>query len=230
MSTFINAAGPFVDRVAEMMGIDLPVYHELHLKSAFNDHLGVLDRAAPMVILNEPQTLKWGSEERSYLEEDEELSWLLQELPGGAHVRPEGVMDSQMILVIWPYHTNVIEPVWPLPEDPQYAEIALRGMIKIMPRMQEYLDRIPRPHVDGGYYTKTRENRPLIGKLPIRGAFIIGALSGFGLMASCGAADLLAAHITGSTLPPYAPAFALERYEDPDYIKLIDEWGDFGQL
>jgi len=29
------------------------------------------------------------------------------------------------------------------------------------------------------------ENRPLIGKLPIEGAYVVGALSGFGVMAAC---------------------------------------------
>ncbi|MDO9350475.1 MAG: FAD-dependent oxidoreductase, partial [Deltaproteobacteria bacterium] len=72
--------------------------------------------------------------------------------------------------------------------------------------------------------------RPLIGKLPVEGAYIIGALSGFGVMAACGAGDLLAAHFTGSKLPPYAPAFALERYEDPGYQKLLENWGESGQL
>ncbi len=88
----------------------------------------------------------------------------------------------------------------------------------------------PRRTVDGGYYTKTRENRPLIGKLPIEGAYVVGALSGFGVMAACGAGELVAAHVAGSKLPHYASAFALERYEDPDYQRLLDTWGDSGQL
>jgi len=84
--------------------------------------------------------------------------------------------------------------------------------------------------VDGGYYTKTSENRPLIGPLPVKGAYMIGALSGYGIMASCGAGELLAAHLTGSPLPPYAPAFTLERYRDPEYQKLLENWGETGQL
>jgi glycine/D-amino acid oxidase-like deaminating enzyme len=100
----------------------------------------------------------------------------------------------------------------------------------MIPRLKAYVDRLPKAVVDGGYYTKTRENRPLIGKLPIEGAYVIGGLSGFGVMASCGAADLLAAHLTGGTLPRYAPAFALERYKDPEYQKLLENFGESGQL
>ena len=71
--------------------------------------------------------------------------------------------------------------------------------------------------VDGGYYCRTPENRPLVGPLPVPGTFVIGALSGFGVMASQAAGELLAAHVMGTDLPAYAPAFRLERYDDPDY-------------
>jgi hypothetical protein len=49
-------------------------------------------------------------------------------------------------------------------------------------------------------------------------------------MASNGAADLVADHVAGRRLPPYAPAFSPARYEDPSYLKLLDDWGDTGQL
>jgi glycine/D-amino acid oxidase-like deaminating enzyme len=100
----------------------------------------------------------------------------------------------------------------------------------MLPALERYFDRAPKPYIDGGYYTKTRENRPLIGPLPIAGASIIGALSGYGIMASPAAGELLAAHITGAPLPPYAPAFALARYDDPEYQQLLAHWPDTGQL
>jgi glycine/D-amino acid oxidase-like deaminating enzyme len=85
--------------------------------------------------------------------------------------------------------------------------------------------------VDGGYYCKTRENRPLIGPLPIEGAYVIGALSGFGIMGSQAAGELLAAHVTGGDLPDYASALLLERYEDPAYRSLLEHWdASSGQL
>ena len=64
----------------------------------------------------------------------------------------------------------------------------------------------------------------------MEGAFVIGALSGFGLMAAAGAGELLAAWVTDSGRPDFAPAFRLERYEDPDYRKLLETWGSSGQL
>jgi len=59
---------------------------------------------------------------------------------------------------------------------------------------------------------------------------ILGALSGFGVMATCAAGELLAAHVTGAALPGYAPAFLLSRYQDPAYRALLQNWGDTQQL
>jgi glycine/D-amino acid oxidase-like deaminating enzyme len=114
--------------------------------------------------------------------------------------------------------------------DPDYPEIALRGLSTMIPGLRGYFGRLPKPTVDGGYYTKTQENRPLIGRLPVRGAYIIGALSGYGVMASPGAGDLLARHIVGHELPSYATAFSLERYDDPEYQQLLKTWRTTGQL
>jgi len=114
--------------------------------------------------------------------------------------------------------------------DAAYAEVVLRGLSRMVPGLCAYFSKATRPVIDGGYYAKTRENRPLIGPLPVQGAYIIGALSGFGIMAACAAGELLAAHLTGNQLPPYAPWFLLERYEDPEYQQLIEGWDSSGQL
>jgi glycine/D-amino acid oxidase-like deaminating enzyme len=64
----------------------------------------------------------------------------------------------------------------------------------------------------------------------VDGAYVLGAVSGYGIMSACGVGELLAKHITGSELPKYAPAFELSRYDDPEYQKKIESWGDKGQL
>ena len=227
---FVNAAGPLQKEVGRMIGVELPVFSELHLKMSFTDHLGAVPRNAPMLIWTDPISLPWSEEERTMLSDSEETKRLLEELPSGVHTRPEGGHQSNILLGLWAYHTPQVEPIFPFSIDPRYSEIVLRGLATMIPGLKTYVDRLPKSIVDGGYYTKTRENRPLIGKLPVEGAYIIGALSGFGVMAACGAGDLLAAHFTGSKLPHYAPAFALERYEDPGYQKLLENWGESGQL
>ena len=77
---------------------------------------------------------------------------------------------------------------------------------------------------------KTRENRPLIGPVPVEGLYVSCGYSGYGVMASCAGGELIARHIAGAPLPDYAPAFLLSRYQDPEYISLLDRWGDGGQL
>jgi glycine/D-amino acid oxidase-like deaminating enzyme len=227
---FVNAAGPMQKEVGRMVGVELPVFSELHLKMAFTDHLGAVPRNASLLIWTDPISLPWSEEERTMLADSEETRRLLEELPSGVHTRPEGSYQSNILLGLWPYHTPQVEPIFPFSIDPRYPEIVLRGLATMIPGLKAYVDRIPRSIVDGGYYTKTDENRPLIGKLPVEGAYLIGALSGFGVMAACGAGELLATHLTGSTLPQYAGAFVLERYEDPKYRKLLETWGESGQL
>ncbi|MBM4337933.1 MAG: FAD-binding oxidoreductase [Deltaproteobacteria bacterium] len=227
---FINAAGPFLKEVGHMVGVELPVFSELHLKMSFNDRLGIVPRHAPMLIWTDTICLPWSEEERKMFAESDETKRLLEGLPSGVHTRPEGGPQGETLLGLWAYDVGPVQPVFPFSMDLRYSEMVLRGLTTMIPGMQAYLDRLPKPVVDGGYYTKTRENRPLIGRLPIEGAYLIGALSGFGVMAGCGAGELLADHITGSTLPHYAPAFFLERYEDVAYQKLLETWGESGQL
>ena len=114
--------------------------------------------------------------------------------------------------------------------DQRAFRLDARGMTTLAPGLSTYLERLPKTYVDGGYYTKTQENRPLIGPLPVEGAYIFGALSGYGLMAACAGGELLAAHVTGGTLPSYAPAFLPSRYADAGYQERLAAWGATGQL
>lgn len=230
MDVFVNAAGPLLKNVGRMIGVDLPVFSERHTKIAFKDHLGVVPRDAPFIICADPITLDWSDGEREMLAESEETAWMLNELPAGAHTRPEGMGESNILLMQWAYDTVPVPEVFPVSFDPSFPDIVLRGLAKMIPGLRVYFASAPKPVIDGGYYTKTRENRPIIGPLPVEGAFVIGALSGYGIMAACAAGKLLAAHVTGSDRPSYAPAFTLARYNDPAYQALLEKWDDTGQL
>jgi glycine/D-amino acid oxidase-like deaminating enzyme len=228
---FVIAAGPLLKKTGALIGVDFPVFNELHGKIAFNDPEGVIPRDVPLMIWTDPMKLPWTDEEREILDGSEKTHWLLEEFPSGVHFRPEGGEGSQTILALWTYDIKPQEPVWPPVFDPEYAEIVLRGMAGMVPGLSVYLGKAGKPFVDGGYYCKTQENRPLIGPLPVQGAYVIAALSGFGIMASMAAGELLANHVSGSALPDYAPAFLLSRYEDPEYQKLLKSWdATSGQL
>lgn len=226
----VLAGGPKLPDLARMVGVDLPIFSELHLKVAVNDPLEVVPRDAPLLIWTDPQRLPFEDAERQVLAEDPEMRWMLDELPAGLHTRPEGGPGSQTILILWPYHTPEVQPSWPIPEDPYYPEVLMRGLVRMLPRVDAYIGRLPRPALDGGYYTRTKENRPLIGPCGAKGVYMIGALSGFGIMAACASGDLLAGHISGRPLSDYAPAFTLDRYQDPDYLAMMEFQQSSGQL
>jgi glycine/D-amino acid oxidase-like deaminating enzyme len=226
---FVNSAGPMLKEVGALVGVDLPVFSEVHIKVAFRDHLSIIPRSSPMMIWSDPQTLDWSSEEREWLAE-QGRSDLLGEMPAACHYRPEGGPESQWLVGLWEYHRLVQEPTWPLPDDPLYPEALLRGLTTAVPGLTAYREHLPQPRVDGGYYTKTEENRPLIGRLPLEGAFVVGAFSGFGVMAAAAAGELAARLITDAPLPDYAPAFALDRYDDPAYRAEISSLTSTGQI
>jgi sarcosine oxidase subunit beta len=227
---FVDAADPYLKPIVALLGIDLPVQTGLHLRAALKDPLGVVPRKAPLLIWDEAQSLPWQDDERDLLIAEAETSWLTGPLPSGAHTRPEGPADSQSLLMLWDYRARSMVPEFPIPTDEQYPEIVLRGLATMLPGLRAYLGRTARPQIDGGYYAKTPENRLLACPLPVGGAYVLGAVSGYGIMAACGAGELLAAHIRGTPLPAYAEDFSLKRYDDPKYQKRLEEWGDSGQL
>ena len=218
----VIAAGPLSADVGRLAGLELPLHSELHLKVTFKDHLRVIPRDAPMTIWSDPQRLDWDDEERKGLVKSDRGD-LTAEMPVFCHFRPEGGADSPYIVGLWEYHGQAMDPVWPLPEDPMYPEVVMRGLTTMVPGLSAYRDRLPESFVDGGYYTKTVENRPLIGPSPRPGVHLMTGMSGFGVMVSQAAADLLATYLAGGELPGYAAAFLLDRYRDPDYLQTIED-------
>lgn len=226
---FVNAAGPMLAPIARLLDVELPIFSEVHIKVAFRDSLRVIPRNSPMVIWSDPQTLRWSAEETELLRSEGRAD-VLGEMPAACHYRPEGGPDSDWVVALWEYHRLVQEPTWPLPDDPVYPEAVIKGLTTMVPGLAAYLDRLPQPVIDGGYYTKTRENRPLVGPLGVDGAFVVGAFSGFGVMAAAAAGELASMYVTGNELPDYAPAFALSRYDDPNYLDEIERITSTGQI
>jgi glycine/D-amino acid oxidase-like deaminating enzyme len=229
---FLDAAGPFVGHVGALLGADLPVHNVLHEKIVFQDLERIIPRDAPMTILNDPVHLYWTDEERAFWEEEPEYRWLLDEFPPGCHLRPEGTSESTWLLIAWGFHDEATPATW---QDPAYSdefpEIALRGAIQLAPELERYIGRIPTPLMhDGGFYTKTPENLPLVGALPVEGAFVAGALAGYGVMAAPAAGELAAAWIAGGERPGYAAALSPDRYDDPEYMASLDEGALGGEL
>jgi glycine/D-amino acid oxidase-like deaminating enzyme len=223
-SRLVIAAGPNLPRVAGLLGVTLPVFHELHAKVAFRDPARAVHRDAPFLIWNDPLHIDWSPEERRAFGEQGDF-------PGGVHIRPVDLTHGDELYLIWTFETDRRDYEWPPAFDRRYAEVVLRGCAQMVPGMAPYVDGQSRGVTDGGYYCKTPENRPVVGPLPVDGAFVVGALSGYGLMSAHGAGELVAAHVVGASLPDYARWFHPSRYDDPDYRRQVEEWGPLvGQL
>ena len=166
-------------------------------------------------------------DEREALAESEATRWLTRTLPAGAHMRPEG---RRHVLLLWPYHTDAVAETFPLEIPDEYTELCLRGLTHGPARPRA----LPRPVAETLCRWRLLHQDPreptVACPLPVDGALVHGALSGHGLMACMGAAELCAAHITGATLPDYAPAFDLTRYDDAEYLARLDAWGEDSQL
>lgn len=212
----VNAAGPFMNELAGMLGERLPVRNLLQQKIAFDDRAGAIPRGMPFSIDLDGQQLDWSDDEREALAADPDLGHLAGELPGGVHCRPEGGDGGTWLKLGWAINETDSQASREPALDESFPEIVLRAAARLNPALRTYYGCLPRSCVHyGGYYTMTEENRPLIGPMAAEGAYVVGAMSGFGTMAACAAGELCAAWITGGPLPDYGPALAPGRYDDP---------------
>ena len=227
----VNAAGPFVADVAGLLGEDLPVVNVLQQKIAFEDALGAIRRDMPFSIDLDRQRIDWTEEERALLADDPGAQWLTEEMPGAIHCRPEGGEHGKWLKLGWAFNTTPSRPNDALPFHASFPEIVLRGASRLNPSLKAYYGRLPaRLSHSGGYYTMTRENWPLIGPMETPGAFVAGALSGFGTMAACATGSVCAAWILGQSLPAFARALSLGRYADPALMRSLLESESTGIL
>jgi glycine/D-amino acid oxidase-like deaminating enzyme len=211
----VNAAGPYVAEVAGMLGEHLPVACVFQQKIAFEDRDAVIPRYMPFAIDLDEQQIPWSEEERAILAGEPEAASLLATMPGGIHCRPDGGDRGTWIKLGWAYNRTPSAPCDDPPMDPQFPDTVLRGASRLNPALRAYIGRLPRnARHYGGYYTMTPENWPLIGLMRTPGAFVAGALSGFGTMAACATGALCAGWVAGAARTPYADALSLARHED----------------
>jgi glycine/D-amino acid oxidase-like deaminating enzyme len=214
----VNAAGPMAAEVARLAGLELPLVNELHGKVYLDDVERVVPRELPLMIFCDPVAIDWDGETQEALAADPALAYLTRPLPGGVHFRPEGGVDGTMLLLLFTYHLEPTPARFPPRFDPWYPEVVLRALARFVPGLEVYVEkRKERRFVDGGYYCKTPENRILAGPTPVEGLHLLCGMSGYGIMASAAAADLIGAHLAGGTLPSYAAELSLARYDDADY-------------
>ena len=227
----INAAGPFVPDVAALLGEELPVSCVYQQKISFEDCEGAIPRDMPFTIDLDGQQLAWSDEDRAILSEDPTSARLRGRMPGGIHCRPDGAADGKWIKLGWAYNDQSVEPNGEDPTDPHFPDIVLRGASRLHPALDAYLGRLPRgTHHYGGYYAMTPENWPLVGPMRTPGAFVAGALSGFGTMAACATGAVCAAWAADADRPTYARPLSLARYDDPELMSALSGLSSRGVL
>lgn len=216
----VNAAGPFLNQIAAMLGDTLPIKNVLQQKLAFEDREGAISRTLPFTIDIDPIELDWSEDEQAALAEDPDLAFLAETMPGMIHRRPEGGDGGRWVKLGWAFNEETEETVSRTPDLMEsYPEIVLRGAARLNPSLKQYYGHLPRSaSLYGGYYTMTEENWPLIGPTSVDGVFVAGALSGFGTMAACGTGRLIASWVAGEELPDYAWAMSPKRYEDAGFM------------
>ena len=218
----INAAGPFVEKIARMIGFKLPVQNILQQKIAFEDKKDVLPRNLPFSVDIDSQMINWIEEERKIIADNPMLAHLIKVMPGGIHCRPEGGGTSRWIKLGWAYSREKVKPKRDLNLDDHFPEIVLRGASRLQPSLKTYFGRLTRQMKHyGGYYTMTEENWPLIGPIGPKGSYIVGALSGYGTMAACATGYITARLVNGGTVPDYTSTLGFDRYAIPELLSSL---------
>ena len=218
----VNAAGPHAREVASMLGVKLDLVNVYQQKIAFEDTLKTIPRDLPFSIDLDPQTLDWSEDERKYLSENVETSWLLDAMPGATHCRPDGGVTGSWVKLGWAFNQKPDLDPQDQKTEASFPEVVLRGASRLQPSLKAYYGKLPSRRVHyGGWYNMTNENWPLIGPMQLNGAFMNCAMSGFGTMASCAAGELCAKWIAGDTLPPYAMNFSVKRYDNPQLMQKL---------
>lgn len=224
----VLAAGPFLNHLADMVGLHFPIINTLQHKFIIPDPKEIIPTDMPFTIYGDAQALDWSAEEAIFFKSEKKYHWLLQRFPAGLHIKP----DSGGIKLGWAIQNGDEIPVWETTKLDFFPQVVLKGASKFIPALREYEEHMPSPLIAySGYYTRTKENLPLIGPTEKQDVFVVGALAGYGTMAGCAAGELCAGHILGQgKLPEYAAYLAPERYTDPEMMKLIESTLGDGQL
>lgn len=214
-----------------MLGTELPVKNILQQKIAFEDKASVIPRAMPFSIDLDEQIIEWDEDEKALLATEPQFQWLTRTMPGGIHCRADDGDRGTWVKLGWAFNDADTLPTMEPALTDTYPEIVLRGAARLNPALKTYYGRLPRSlHHYGGYYTLTDENWPLIGQMNIEGAFVVGAMSGFGTLAARAAGQLCAQWVLSAKQPTYAATLSPQRYSDQKLMAQIGALANRGIL
>eukprot|EP01063_Lacrimia_lanifica_P015351 TRINITY_DN22147_c0_g1_i1.p1 TRINITY_DN22147_c0_g1~~TRINITY_DN22147_c0_g1_i1.p1 ORF type:complete len:509 (+),score=196.45 TRINITY_DN22147_c0_g1_i1:55-1581(+) len=236
---FVNCGGAWLNHINELAGAPrLPTETQIVSKVVLHDTEGVIPQAeSPFVVWRDNITLDWSEDMQEALVEMDDVkdggimntaSWL-GEQQGGQHFRPLG---NERVLFLWEHihgHIRVgDDPEFPVAQlNDFYPEISLEAMKALVPALDVYTGALGKHNttMDAGYYCmNTEDARPVISQHGPPNCFVVGTLSGWGIMSSAVCGELCAQHVLKEDLPQYAGAFTWprERPLEGPAIDLLD--------
>ena len=222
-SKLVLTVGPYLPQFGKLLGLDFPVDNVMHKKVMVCDDGYVIPDEMPFMIFRDAPTLEWTDEEYAYLKSHVGGG----RIPGNFHIRR---VNPKWIHVGWAFNRQLATNLNEIHVDEMFPKIVLKGISSFIPALRSYGEAMPQPIVvSGGYYTRTRENLPIIEETECSGIYVIGALSGFGVMMGCGAGELLSRMIVEQAVPSYVQDFSLSRYNILDYEQTLHQYGS-GEL
>lgn len=214
----VDAAGPYARAVARLFGTDLPLETVLRQKVVVRDSARHIPRDAPFTITLDGRSLPWSAGERSRLNTSAEGRRLLGPLPPGIHVKPDDNAGPDALKIGWAWDQRPTTPSDDPAYPPDFPRMALLGVSTFIPALSP--DSPVVAH-EGGFYARTPDGRPLIGRVG-ENMFAVAGLAGFGAMMACAAGELAAAVITGTAVDAAtAAAFDPQRFDDAAYLDKV---------
>jgi sarcosine oxidase, subunit beta len=138
-------------------------------------------------------------------------------LPPGFHFRTaRKTSRGTPVIALWDWvHEGVdvaeLAPVSPV-FDAAYGDIVLLALSQKVPALQGVALPKGAVHVDGGLYCKTSDGLPIISDVDGHGSiFVVTAFAGFGIMAACGAGELIAQLVRGGASADDVADFSIAR-------------------
>lgn len=217
------ALGPDIASQKNILGQDIPLDNVFHQKIMLCDEGEVIPSNMPFMIFRDAPTADFSSSEHDYLKQHTGTD----DIPGNFHIRR---VNPRWIHVGWAFNRQSSSTLEGAHFEELFPKVVLKGISSFIPTLAPYAEHIPQPiQISGGFYTRTPENLPIIQETTHKGLYVIGALSGFGVMMGCGAGEIMSRLITEKDIPDYTNQFSVSRYDAPDYQQAMLNYGS-GEL
>ena len=207
------ALGPELLDCRELLDTNLPLENFYQRKLMLRDEGAILPEGMPFMIFTDSPRVDWTKSELAHFRSH----GLRDDIPGNLHIRR---VNPAWVHMGWAFNrqTGAAEATEP---DSRFADLAVKGISSFVPEVRPFVGNIPQPAiVSGGFYTRTTDNLPIVDQTA-SDIYLIGALSGFGIMMCCALGEIMSDMIVEAVVPEYARHFSAKRYQDAQYVQRV---------